>query len=345
LIEHSSQSQIPDDLFSAVTLRKFGRSTCFLCGKRLGSNNRSEEHIIPRWVQERFNIWNQRLTLLNDTDILYRQLKIPCCYECNNKHLQPIEVSVSKAVEKGYEAVANLDRNALFIWLGKIYYGILYKELFLAFDRSKSSKSSITDPDLLREYQMHHYFLQSVRVPMEFEQFFPASIFVFEIQMPSEPEYQWDFRDGLFNMFIGCRMGNVGLISVLQDGGAQQKFEYKLEQYKKIALHPVQFLEICALVYYKAFLFNRTPKYSIFELPDGTIKVVQLPLGGFSKKPLFDEWEYEKYANTLAGLLGIPVESIFIPPDNVMTWLHEEDGRIKHLDFQIFPWPPIGAPT
>jgi hypothetical protein len=66
-------------LFQAVGKQKFGAATCFLCGRRLGTKNRADEHVIPKWVQKGFRLWNARLHLLNQTTIPYRQLTIPFC--------------------------------------------------------------------------------------------------------------------------------------------------------------------------------------------------------------------------------------------------------------------------
>jgi len=332
------RAAIPHALFHAVRLRRFGRSTCFLCGRRFGSKTRSDEHVIPKWAQQSYDLWNERLTLLNGTTIPYRHLTIPCCADCNNHHLQPIERAMSKAVAKGPEAVRELDRRVVFLWLGKIFYGLLYKELFLLADRASGHQTPITTPDLLRQYQMHHYFLQSVRVPMEFVDFLPASIFIFETQVPQEPKYQWDFRDSFLNLFISCRMGSVGIISVLQDGGVQQGLAEAFDDFKQFALHPVQFIELAAQVRYKALLFNRTPKYVMVDADP--IQVIQLPLQGLSNKPLFDEWDQEQYARVLSVFIGVPLERIFAPPDKVMTWLRNNDGSIKKLDPRKFPWPP-----
>ena len=71
---------------------------------------------------------DQTLVLLNGTTIPYRQLTVPCCRECNNEHLEPIESNVMAAVNQGPEAVEALDRKTLFLWLGKIFFGLLYKE-------------------------------------------------------------------------------------------------------------------------------------------------------------------------------------------------------------------------
>lgn len=142
-----------DDCFEAVLNRKFGFSTCFLCGCRLGSKNRSDEHVIPKWVQKKFKLKNQHLHLLNRTTIPYRQLTIPCCRTCNNKLLQPIEKKMSVAVNDGAKAVRAINRQDLFIWLGKIFYGLLYRELFLPWDRTGKKRGKITSKALLEQYR------------------------------------------------------------------------------------------------------------------------------------------------------------------------------------------------
>jgi hypothetical protein len=51
--------------FSAAKFR------CFLCGKALFAGDSTQEHIIPRWAQKRYELWDQHLVLLNQTSIPY----------------------------------------------------------------------------------------------------------------------------------------------------------------------------------------------------------------------------------------------------------------------------------
>lgn len=336
-MENVEDFKAPESLFEAVLKGRFGKSTCFLCGKHLRKKNRADEHVIPKWVQERYELWDQHLTLLNRTSMPYRQAVIPCCYDCNNQHLQPVEKVVSEAVEEGPDSVKALDNHLLFLWCGKIYYGFLYKELSIKVDRASKSSQTMVTRDFLRLYQMHHFFLQSARVPMNFLDFHPATIMVFETQEPVHPKLKWDYADNL-NLFFSCRMGRVGIIAFLQDGGANKGFFPHFDEYMSFALHPLQFQEIVAQCSYKSLLFNRTPKY--FMIDDNPILVSQSLLGGLSNKPLFDEWNQEQYALILSHITGIPMEQIYCPPDMVMSWLRSEDGSLKnHINFDEHPWP------
>lgn len=160
---------------------------------------------------------------------------------------------------------------------------------------------------------------------------------IFETQAPSDPKNQWDFHDNLHSLFVGCRMGRVGIIAVLNDGGAQLGLEEHFKDIKKMPLHPIQFRELMCTVNYKSALFNRTPKYIIAD--GDPIQVIQSPIAGLSMKPVFDEWEQETYAQILSHTTGAPLDFIFHPPDKVRTWLKNSDNTINHMPLDQFLFP------
>jgi hypothetical protein len=323
-------------LIKRLQLEKYNQATCFLCARSLENLESTNEHVIPRWAQKRYNLWDQKLTLLNNTFIPYRQLTVPCCKECNTYRLHPIEVSMADAVLKGPQAVRDLGWKTLFLWLGKIFYGILYRELFLLFDRSANSSVTIATLEMLQQYEAHVLFLQQARESIKLVDFCPGSFFVFRNQNLKRPEYQWDFCDNIETMFIAIRMGEVIVIGILQDGGAQRYYD---EEYKDLLdhpLHPIQFRELCAHFSYRSTLATRTPKYLTIEgRPHQTY---QLPLGGFSMKPLFEGWDQATYAKFLSLYTGAPFERVFEPPDKVKTILRDEAGKPVYMDFNKYPF-------
>jgi hypothetical protein len=82
--------------------QSFDDSTCFLCGEHLAKHN-SDEHIFSKWIQTKYDLWNKQMELLNGSLIPYRQMKIPCCKQCNNEHLSKVENEITALVNGGYE--------------------------------------------------------------------------------------------------------------------------------------------------------------------------------------------------------------------------------------------------
>lgn len=97
-------------IFKDLEEHTYTADKCFLCGTVLTKTNKTEEHVIPKWLQHRFNLWDQKLTLLNGSLIPYRSLIVPCCFQCNNIHLKPFEDKIKAAFESGYESFKRIDR-------------------------------------------------------------------------------------------------------------------------------------------------------------------------------------------------------------------------------------------
>src|SRR5262249_8644893 len=149
-------NMLAEEGFSSIGRRAFGRDTCFLCRCHLTKVNRTSEHVIPKWVQGQFGLWDKTLVLLNGTTIPYRQLTIPCCLECNNEHLEPLESRIRNAVLQGPEAVEAVGKEVLFLWLGKIFFGFLYKESMIPTDRRRPTRGTIVSEDMLERFFVHH---------------------------------------------------------------------------------------------------------------------------------------------------------------------------------------------
>jgi hypothetical protein len=99
---------------------------CFVCGKPAST----DEHIFPKWLQRKFDLWNQTMRLPNDTEIKYRQLTIPCCAQCNGTYLSQIEDAVKKN---------SATDSQLWKWGLKVHLGLLSKHKELWWDRKEKS--------------------------------------------------------------------------------------------------------------------------------------------------------------------------------------------------------------
>jgi len=280
-----------------LEIMPFAENTCFLCGC---DEYISREHVIPRWILSRHGLWNRTITLLNGTSLPYRQLTIPCCENCNTKHLAILENKLKSVMDKGYDSVSAMDPYWLFQWASKIFYGLLFRELTLPADRKNPLSKSIITPRTLELYRTIYFFMLSIRVRFTFD-IRPFSIFVVQIEHPGDFE-AFDYLDSFVFTTMSIRINNVGVICVLQDNGAQEaEFAWLYEKIGSNPLTPVQFNELHLFHTYASKRFKRKPFYTITKTdgPNPIFNVSSLPLVGLSSEQLFEEMDAEEYREIL----------------------------------------------
>lgn len=320
--------------------QSFTNDKCFLCGIDLDQNNSSDEHIFPKWLQREFNLWDKELRLLADDRVIpYRMLTIPCCKKCNGNYLSQLEQEIGDKYREGYEKFKDIDKFKLFLWMSKIFYGLLFKELFLPLDRKQPHGDKILTQELLEQFRMAHMFLQGVRVKMIFDELNPWSIFIFNSKTAENKDLNFDFRDSFKGLVFGIRMGEISVVAVLQDNGAQAAiFKETIEKLQQLKLHPIQFEEIFAKVSYKQLTLNKVPKYLIIQKNDGTdISVIPQRLGGIFSSNIYDQWDELIYSHILSFHTKVPQEKLYVTTlAKTVTYLYDDDINLKNIDDNIF---------
>lgn len=327
-------------LYDAVRNHDFSENTCFLCGTRTADEEDSKEHVFPKWLLHHFSLLDKFLTLINGTQIPYRSLVIPCCTKCNNDHLSQIENTISAAFLAGSSAMREVDREVLMLWTLKIFFGLLYREVFLPMERREPSSGSIITPEDMEQFRLLHYMLQAARIPIRFskiESDIPASIFIFDLQEPSNSELRFDYKDDVAIKTLYLRMGKVGILAAFDMGAQTYEDHHFFPRYQFHPLHPLQFEELGAYLFMKARKFNRVPNVMISESPRG-IDFQIGPIAGLSTRPVFERWSAEEMAEMLMFFLRYPKEAVMPVEGRVATWLHKEDGAFWHMDINTPPW-------
>ncbi|WP_152965464.1 hypothetical protein [Cobetia sp. UCD-24C] len=214
-------------------------NACFLCGS-IHQSQITKEHVFPKWMLTKYNIWDKKLQLLNGTLLPYRQLLVPCCKNCNSGALATLEREISVSIEEGYKSASNLNHYQWYLWVGKIFYGILRKEVTLLKDRAKLDSGTIISNELLRAYSELHYFLQGVLGRHEFNNILPYSVLI--VNVHGEDFF---FRDNLYPGACLLKIGTIGLIVTFFDGENVSKFLNGLiKKIRKEKLNEIQFCEL-----------------------------------------------------------------------------------------------------
>ena len=316
-------------MFDGVRDHKFADNVCFLCGSNLIPGEDSVEHVVPKWLQHRFSLWDVRVHLLNGTAIQYKNLVIPCCKECNSYHLAKVEQQVCASVLAGPAAVMAMDRVVLAQWLLKIFFGFLYRELFLPLDRTRPHKDTIVSPDDMEQFQMLHYILQSARVPMTFRCLgspVPASVFVFELKEPAERKFQFDYKDDVIHRCLQIRMGRVGILAAFDMGLQAVEGAGFFPKYFGRVLHPIQFSELAVNLFSKARKLEINPHLMFVETP-GSVIVELMPPGRSPFAPL----RTAEQGEMLAHFTKLPIDVVMPVPDRRITFLEADDGSFRDI--------------
>jgi hypothetical protein len=269
--------------------------------------------------------------MLNQRSQRLPSLTVPCCYECNQELRRFIETPIVTAVKRGYEAVKSLHPTLLFLWLGKMYYALRYRERFQLANPRSPEMGTIVSEEALNDLHLMHCFLQGIRGGLSVGDACPWSLVVCNTRQYAEKALNFDYRDGRNVEAVAVRVKSTGIIMTFGDQGyAHTTAEHLLDLIGDEPLHRLQFAELYSRMWYAAHLRNRPYSYHLSFGP-----VVTSRLLGNAKNKMyaeyFDQWKDADYVNILAAATGIPPDALFQPPDLVRCFIHDTEGRFAKM--------------
>lgn len=319
-------------IYSPFNAFNFSNRNCFLTGALLNSEEERIQ-IFPQWLMKRCALEDRPFKMLDESMATYKDLKLPCSAAVNETYFEPLENEIADAFGKGYDAVKALDTLKLFQWAGKLLYGIIFTEIQsgIKLQRSQGEDFNISQ-SIIHKFSNLHLMLQSINQNIIFEDFTPYSLFLFKVDNAEE---EFGYRDEINTLTFALRINDFGLIICFQDNGANRNYHREiLAKVEAETLHPIQFEEISARVFYSAYLFNRLPEYTVLPVGD-EIYIEAMPLRGMTGKPLFDFWQTKTYGQVLESFWknwGFLLLEIINDPENPMTFLLDDDGNFKPAD-------------
>lgn len=323
--------------------KHLSKNHCFLCGQELSEKNRSDEHIFPQWLIKAHKLENEKLRLLNNTLIPYRQLKIPCCKVCNNDSLSQMESDVKKLLSNKFKQPTTTEEIRLFQWCSKILYGLLHKEMMLQNDRKNNRTNPIVSRSFLEELTTFHHFLTSIIQSFIFKNFAPFSIFTVEMDVNENNNFDYyDFitlgkdSDLDVTMVLAIVTNHFGIICVPDNGFQKSTYQNVFDNMNGIPLQPIQFIELACKSAYKHKLLSFTPTYTSFSDNSGKGPVI-VTENTISKGEVWNQWVNKDYAELLFVMLKNKGINSFSSPeslyegDKLSTWLIDNKGNPLNL--------------
>ncbi len=316
-----------NELYDLFANDKFDQKTCFLTGNEITVDE--QINVFPEWLMEVFDLKDKPFKLLDESLMTYQDIKLPCSFEAAAK-LQDLEKSIEKAFLAGYEEVNNLDGKLIFLWVGKLVFGTIYHEIQYALKKQHTGGDAFQlSLALKQKFKNLHIMLQTLVKPIVFENFKPYSLFLFKVDNAKD---EFSYRDEVNTLTFSLRIKDFGLIVCLQDNGVNKNYHQKaFDLVADKTLHPIQFEECCAHVFYSAYLLNRLPDYHILPTEDA-IFIEAMPLKGMSSKPIFDDWQNKIYAQVLENFWkrwDILSLQILKDPEIPMSYLFDENREFK----------------
>lgn len=265
----------PDGRVVLFSKERFERDVClgdccFVCGAAPDSKPFNDEHILPRWLLRRHNLFEREITLPNGNSYRYGRYKIPCCEECNTFMGRNVEEPVRTLLASGHQAVGEHLRthgpDLLYRWLSLIYVKTHLRDATIPWNRDR--RNDVGPIGDLYEWSAFHHIhavARSIREGIQLGHRVVGS-FVALPALDLEGEDDFDFGDTYRPRAILIRTGKTALVAVLNDAGAAQ-FVYS-PKLKKVSspLSSPQLREILAHFAYINEHLSTRPKFSTVDV-------------------------------------------------------------------------------
>jgi hypothetical protein len=197
---------------------------CFLCGARPETRTFNNEHVIPRWLLRRYDLFDKQITLPNGQVHTYGTYWVPCCEQCNSLLGRVVETPISELLDGGFEAItARLTAETirlLFAWLCLVFIKTHLKDRLLrAHLDPRQGDGKIADNYNWPDLHHVHAVARSPIIGADLALGVIGSICFFELDDPTT-FHNFDWIDLSNEQTVALRIGNLGIVSVLNDAGA-----------------------------------------------------------------------------------------------------------------------------
>ena len=274
------------------------KGICFLCGINLTKKTATKEHVFPKWLHRKFGLRNLNVFLVNRTTIPYRKLTVPCCKNCNGKHLSKLENVIKLQADLGYESfIRNVSKLEVYQWCLSIFYKMLLYETFLKANIREPNGRRLVTEQQFSLLELNHLMLRSIDKEIIFDNFFPGSIFICNTMTVENINHNFYYTDNVVQQLFCIRMNDIGIIAVLNDGNAQMSVggdaEYKPYLEKKI--NPAELKYFYTKCLYRQSLFNDPYQYYLKDKKNDSVKIQMILKEGVKPEEIYQSYNDDAF--------------------------------------------------
>jgi hypothetical protein len=309
---------------------QFGQGRCFLTGQPVGPADTIP--VFGEWLQATYGLATRPLYLLDQSQTSYGALYLPLAPALHPR-LAELEAVVQTAAQAGPAALRALPPAQLWQWLAKMFYGIFVTELIQQQEPLiKPLYPLAENVQLVQRFRSFFQLLQGLRVPTDYADFIPGSVFVLEADDSFEaPVFEMD--DDLNTLVFSIKLGRAVIVATLIDIGFISQAMRQVYADAQRPLHPAQVAEFKARAYYAGYLLAVVPDIyprhpTAMDAPGA--ELVLDALVDDVTAAVFNPWENLAYGHTLTGLWarwGLTEAQILANPFQPLSLLYDAAGQ------------------
>lgn len=335
---------------------------CFMCGKSPAEKKFNDEHVLPKWLLRRMNLFEKKINFPNNSFLKYGSFTVPCCVDCNSFLSLEVETPISKLFNKNYdEFTEELKINPkayflLYIWVSLIFVKmhLKHKELRFHLDYRKPN-FKISEIYSWENVHHIHCVARALYTNAVIDEKVIGSFLILPAMMYDEME-NFDFCDNFDSPSILIRINEICIICILNDSqGSLSVYKNTLEEISS-NLSPLQLREIYSrLIHINLNLKHKINFFSsINDNNDYAINVERPPMVEYedTSKTKYGDIFYFYIKESLDNVKNSFQNSEIIIDkikQGIYTFLYDENGNfmpppsgisevMPSLSFDIFQW-------
>ena len=237
------------------------KDTCFICGVERDNASFNDEHVIPRWILKRYELFEKEIQLPNDKSFKYGKYKMPCCKSCNSLLGDNIENKVAEGFDGDYADSLhffNNNRELIFKWICLLYIKTHLNDRIFKYDFKSDKK--IGDNYDWEELHHIHCMARSIYTNINIKESVFGSMFIFPCLEFEEVE-QYDYIDLYGTGTVLIRLGDFCIICVMNDSKVVSRLIENRTKRITGKLNFLQVRELFARVSYENLRIRDRPKY------------------------------------------------------------------------------------